>query len=58
MSKKYERFLIELVDLCVEHGVQLSASNYDSIHVWDREPGELAIYSQIEDMTIEVGNEP
>ena len=35
MSKKAQRFLGELRDLCRRHGVCLSVSGYDSMQVWN-----------------------
>ena len=36
-EEKFERFVAALEALCIEHGVQLSTSLYDSIAVWPLE---------------------
>lgn len=53
MSKKYDAFIFDLIDLCRQHHVQLTTSGYDLLQVWDRELGESAIHGGIEDKTKE-----
>jgi hypothetical protein len=36
MSKKYDNFLIELIALCVKHGISIYPSYYDFICIADR----------------------
>lgn len=51
-ASKYENFSRDLRNLCVAHGVQIGTSGYDSLVVYDLEPGDKPIYmDQIEDRT-------
>lgn len=44
MSKKYEEFEKDLINLCNLHGVQLAPGSYDFIEVHDKEEKEEAIH--------------
>lgn len=52
MNEKAKNFLDALENLCIEYGVQLSPSGYDSLQVWDWERGDEPIYCNgVQDMT-------
>lgn len=51
MTYKYEKFLVELKELCNKHDVSLSTSMYDSIQVWDQDEYMSAICDMIDDCT-------
>lgn len=55
MTVKFDEFEKALEELCESHGVQISASAYDSIQVWDLEDGDEFIYSGLEDRTKDDG---
>jgi hypothetical protein len=49
---KYDKFVAALQQLCREHGVQLATSGYDSLQVWDLDPGDETIFAPgVEDKT-------
>ena len=50
-TQKFHAFLAALIGLCKEHGVQLSASGYDTLQVWDLYGSDQPIYSNIADCT-------
>ena len=51
-SRRFDLFILALRALCLEHEVQIAASDYDSLQVWCLEPGgELIHFSDIEDRT-------
>lgn len=47
-AERFERFVKALESLCVEHGVQLSTSAYDTIQAWPLENPQEPIYCGIE----------
>lgn len=46
--ERFDQFVAALKALCIEHGVQLSTSAYDTIQVWPLENPQYAIYCDIE----------
>ena len=51
MTVKFDNFVLALRQLCSEHAIQLAASGYDDIHVWNKGPAEEEIYCGIKDFT-------
>lgn len=51
-TKKAKAFLDALRALCASHGVLISSSHYDSLQIWDANPGDKALhFNGIEDFT-------
>ena len=53
MSPKCKKFLKALEKLCREHEVQLTASMYDSLQVWDLDGEDPLVFAGIDDRTKE-----